>query len=224
VTVRAYKFLAPGQHSPFTDHQWEVPGVTGEVGWGVVELPLRHCENGWHACRPEHLSYWLAAELWEVELSGKVVEMGSSLVAERARLRRRVPRWPEIGAAFMAACAWRIRDLAVREARYAGAAGLADRLAACAELAAVAAVASAGQEQVGDDEVAALWGYAEDAVAYTNGDDPAAVAYVAAHAADRASPEPGQQILGDVTPFQRERVWQAQWLTKMLGLAEAAEG
>ena len=225
MTIRAYKFLTPGSRSPFTGHQWEVPGATGEVGWGVAELPLRHCENGWHVCQPEHLSYWLAAELWEVELSGEVMKMGCSLVAERARLNRRVPGWPDrIGAAFMAACAWRVRDLAVREARRAGAAELADRLAACAELGAVTAVASAGQEQVGDDEVAAMFGYSEDAVTYTNDGDPAAVAYVAAHAADRASPEPGQRLLGNVTPFQLERVWQAQWLTKTLGLAEVADG
>jgi hypothetical protein len=219
MTLQAYKFLAAGARGPFTDHPWVAPDAEGEAVWGVVDLPLRRCDNGWHACTVEHLPYWLGAELWEVELDGEILTEGCGLIAERARLRRQVPGWPDpVVARFVAACAWRLRDLAVAELALVGAGPWVQRLTACTDLESLASSASAGQDQVADDEAATMLGYAEDAATYAIAGDPAAVAYIAAHAADHRRTDPGEALTGDVTPFQLERSWQARWLAAELHL------
>lgn len=102
----AYKFLRPGAVAPFGRFTWP----TGEPGpW--VEAQPSVCVTGVHACRREHLPYWLAEELWEIELDG-VLEAERKLVAHRGRLVRRVEAWDDAAAeAFGAACAARVEAL-----------------------------------------------------------------------------------------------------------------
>ena len=79
--TRAYKFMRPGGVSPFTGVRWE------RDTWvkGGPHKPVA-CSWGIHACRPEHLPYWLNEELWDVELDGDIAATDYKLVAERGRL------------------------------------------------------------------------------------------------------------------------------------------
>ena len=102
-----YKFMREGAVSPFTGVRWS----RGE--WVEAGPPVP-CRHGVHACRLEHLPYWLNAELWEVELDGEIVETGHKLVAERARLVRRIDRWDRGAFRKLAvSCAAQARGLGV---------------------------------------------------------------------------------------------------------------
>jgi hypothetical protein len=84
--VIAYKFLKAGRTAPFTGFHWPVDQ------W-VEGGPVETCRDGIHACRVRHLPIWMAAELWEIELDGEIVEQARKLVAARGRLTRRIDGW-----------------------------------------------------------------------------------------------------------------------------------
>ena len=84
--VIAYKFLGAGAVSPFSGFRWQ-PGA-----W-VEAAPLEPCRNGIHACTVPQLPYWLAPDLWEIELDGELVVHARKLVATRARLLRHMHAW-----------------------------------------------------------------------------------------------------------------------------------
>jgi hypothetical protein len=111
--MHAYKFLRPGAVGPFSRVEWPQPEGAAPGGWlaaGTGEAAL--CRAGVHACAPEHLPFWLAEELWTVELREPVVEQRSKLVAPAGRLGTRVVAWDvDAALAFMAATLDRIRAL-----------------------------------------------------------------------------------------------------------------
>lgn len=82
----AYKFLKAGRTAPFTGFPWPLDD------WVEAES-VEHCRGGIHACRAQHLPIWMGAELWEIELAGKVLEQSRKLVAPRGRLTRRILDW-----------------------------------------------------------------------------------------------------------------------------------
>jgi hypothetical protein len=102
------KFLASGRRAPFTGTVWPAPKSADE--WVETEGTVTLCVSGVHACRTEHLGYWLNEELWVVELED--VEPGdhSKVVARRGRLRERVAAWDAAALAdFAHECARRAR-------------------------------------------------------------------------------------------------------------------
>jgi hypothetical protein len=102
--VIAYKFLRAGAVGPFSGFRWE-PGT-----WVEAE-GLEECRTGIHACRADDLPVWLDAELWEVELAGRIIEAERKVVAERARLTRRVEAWtPACAREFGRFCSRRTRE------------------------------------------------------------------------------------------------------------------
>jgi hypothetical protein len=102
--VIAYKFLRAGAVGPFSGFRWE-PGT-----WVEAE-GLEECRTGIHACRTYDLPVWLDAELWEVELAGRIIEAERKVVAERARLTRRVESWtPAVAREFGRFCSSRTRE------------------------------------------------------------------------------------------------------------------
>src|SRR2546430_4581918 len=102
----AYKFTRPGAVSPFSCFSWPMP-AGGQPGEWVEASESLPCRAGIHACRPAQLPYWLAAELWAIELEGEVVETADKVVARRGRLVEAVGAWTGGGAAaFAAACAF----------------------------------------------------------------------------------------------------------------------
>ena len=87
-----YKFLRADGTSPFSDFRWELP--SGRPGpW--VEADVDPCSSGIHACRAADLPYWAGHSLFEIELDGEILELGSKQVASRARLLRRIEVWEE---------------------------------------------------------------------------------------------------------------------------------
>lgn len=84
----AYKFLAEGGVGPFTGFRWPVRE------WVDAER-LAPCRAGVHACRIPDLPFWMASELWEVELGGEIVEHERKVVARRGRLLRRREAWSD---------------------------------------------------------------------------------------------------------------------------------
>lgn len=90
----AFKFLRPQGVAIFSGHAWQTPAA-GQVGEWVEagEGPLVPCVNGVHASAPHDLAFWLAEELWEVELDGELIEGPQAIIARRGRLVRKVEAW-----------------------------------------------------------------------------------------------------------------------------------
>src|SRR5207237_8018838 len=66
--------------------------------------------SGVHACRVEHLAWWVGEELWRVELDGPILEREMQIEAPRARLLDQVTAWDP--AAFVQACVGRTEGVA----------------------------------------------------------------------------------------------------------------
>jgi hypothetical protein len=100
----AYKFLAAGAVGPFTGFRWEPDTWVDAEG-------LEECRAGIHACRTHYLPIWMDAELWEVELAGTILEAERKVVAERARLTRRIESWtPALAGEFGRFCSRRTHE------------------------------------------------------------------------------------------------------------------
>ena len=203
--MRAWKFLDTGRIAPFGGHTWPAPGGNGPGAW--MRFPGREI----FACRLDDLPWWIAAEMWEVELEAPVRALETQVAAAAGRLLRRVGGWdaPTLRA-YGAACAERARDLTVqalgRDGRAEDAQALA-RTRSMLELGRVAR-ALAGDPRVFSSNLA---GYvAESAIRASEG-AAAAAANIAANAAVVA--------LGDPSAFDRERLWQARWIAEHAGLA-----
>ena len=112
--MRAYKFLRPGGIGLFSRTRWPLPSGADAGEWmranGAGDPSL--CRAGVHACAPAHLPFWIAEELWEIQLEGAVAERRAKLVAPAGRLVSRVDAWDQDAALdFMAATVDRIRAL-----------------------------------------------------------------------------------------------------------------
>jgi hypothetical protein len=200
----SYKFLRAGRTGPFSGFSWPEPGTWVRAGDDTAV-----CARGIHACRVRDLPWWLAEELWEVELDGEIEAAEHKLVAPAGRLRARIDRWTSACAEeFAEACAWRALEPAIEALRRSEHEGAARRLASCSTLDEVADTTRRLAEHAdaarniltiaGDGAVSALAGSAPT------------VAYIAAHAALRLDPATG---------YAHEREWQSRWLVERLGLS-----
>jgi hypothetical protein len=109
----AYKFLRSGARTLFTKASWPLPAASGPASWFEASPgPLVPCRNGLHACKVEDLAYWLADELWEIELDAEWIRAPDALIARRARLLRRIDRWeaPDTRSRFAEACVARAAE------------------------------------------------------------------------------------------------------------------
>jgi hypothetical protein len=199
----AYKFLRAGRVGPFSAFQWPEPGV-----WVRAPRSLASCRRGIHACRPRDLPWWLADELWEIELDGPLRPDEHKLIAAAGRLRAQIEAWtPACAQEYADACAWRAQERAVQaltraghvhEAReLASRTTLDDALVAARRLADAVPEARINLTIAGDGAFRALTGA------------PPTSAYIAAHAAMR---------LDGTAGYAAERAWQSQWLVERLGL------
>ena len=84
----AHKFLRSARIGPFSQFQWPEPGV-----WVRAPRDLVACQRGIHACRPSDLPWWLADELWEIELGGPVQPDEHKIIAPAGRLRAQIEAW-----------------------------------------------------------------------------------------------------------------------------------
>ena len=215
----AYKFTAPGGSGTFTGFDWPLPSGSEPGAWVHTPDGVSVCAAGVHACRTAHVPYWLGPELWEIELSGEVVESAYKLVAPAGRLTRRIDGWPEAEADFARDCAARTLDLAVAALRDEGMDALADTALAATSAAALQAVAVAAAE-VGPALAATLIGYAGDCLSDIDMGYYTMCAYVSATAfANRSTGDVTQDMTS--AGWVQERECQARWLADRLGLRDA---
>ncbi len=219
-TLIAYKFLRPGAVAPFSGHRWQVP-VNGEPGgWVAASTWTSVCRDGVYACERRHLPLWIWEELWEVELDGDVEAHDQKLRARRGRLARQIEPWSASCAkAFARACAGRAAIHASEPLRAAGHRGAAavledgDDLERVRELTAelwdqLPANARIPMGMASDGALRALTATASSDC-YVAAHGGAVSAYIAAMTALRVA---GRDRYDD------ERVWQADWLGRELGL------
>jgi hypothetical protein len=202
----AYKFLAQGRLGPFSGFRWPEPGV-----WVHTSGEPALCRRGVHACRPVDLPWWLAEELWEVELDGAVHAGRHKLTAASGRLGSHIATWtPARAQAFADACAWRARDHAVSALMRAGRAAEAAEVAGCATLEDTVA----GTRRLAGDVPAARISLtmAGDGAVRALGGAISTSAYIAAHAGRRLDGPAG---------YAAERAWQSDWLVRELELRSA---
>jgi len=202
----AYKFLRSGRVGPFSGYRWPEPRVL--VGASGTDP----CRRGVHACRIQDLPWWLADELWEIELGGWVRADEHKIVAPAGRLRVRIDGWtPTCAQEFADACAWRARDHATAALVRTGYAAAARGLAACATLPVLVDSARALALEIPSARI--ILTIAGDGAYRAVTGAPPTSAYIAAHAAMRLDGHAG---------YVAERAWQSQWLVKRLGLTETA--
>jgi hypothetical protein len=198
----AYKFLRSGRIGPFSGFRWPEPGT-----W-VRAVDVAACRHGVHACRLEDLPWWLADELWVIELADRPEIAEHKVVASAGRLVGRVEPWTASCAQEYAdACAWRGRDRAVQALTAAGHTGASGELAACQTLDAVLVTARRLAVDVPDIRIN-LTIAGDGAFRALTGAAPTS-AYIAAHAALR---------VGGPAAYTAERAWQSEWLVGRLGL------
>ena len=203
----AYKFLRAGRIGPFSDFAWPEPGVWVRAGAGTDQ-----CRRGIHACRPRDLPWWLAEELWEIELDGELQIDEHKIVAPGGALRSQIVGWTAACAQeYGEACAWRARDRAVEALSRAGHRHAADELAQCATLDGLVSTARHLADDVPDTRIS-LTIAGDGAFRALTGAAPTS-AYIAAHAALRVDGSDG---------YTAERAWQSRWLLERLGLTSAA--
>lgn len=211
--MKAHKFLLAGNVAPFSELVWP------EETWVEADGELETCRSGIHACRLDQLAYWLADELWEVELDGEIEEQELQVIAARGRLVRHVDAWDDAARRdFAVACVKRTAAYAAEKLREHDLPAEADLLDAAEELEQLAAraegAAAAAGKVVGAGAAVDLAEYVADAAGYAMAGHTAGAAFVAAHAAFVRAPA------GVADPFTAEREGQAQWLARRLGLSE----
>jgi hypothetical protein len=205
--VIAYKFLQSGRKGPFSGFEWPEPGV-----WVRADEDMVVCSRGIHACRARDLPWWLADELWEIELDGGIRTDEHKIFAPAGRLRSRVEGWtPACAQEYADACAWRARDRAVQALTRGGHAGAAERLAACPTLDDAQTLARELAAELPDTRISLT--IAGDGAFRALTGAPPTSAYIAAHAAMRLDGAEG---------YASERTWQSHWLVERLGLAPEA--
>jgi hypothetical protein len=198
----AYKFLRSGRVGPFSAFQWPEPGI-----W-VYTRELAACRRGIHACRPSDLPWWLADELWEIELDGHLERDQHKIIAPAGRLRSRIEAWtPACAQEYADACAWRARERAVQALTRAGHRHEARQLATCRSLDDVLVTARQLAGAVVDTRISLT--IAGDGAFRALTGAPPTSAYIAAHAAMR---------LDGAAGYEAERAWQSHWLVEQLGL------
>lgn len=199
----AYKFLRSGRTGPFSAFPWPEPGV-----WVRAHQETLACRDGIHACRIKDLPWWLADELWEVELDGRVQIDEHKLVAPAGRLRSQIGGWtPACARAFADACAWRAHGRALQALTRAGQAASAEELSACRTLDDVLTVAPRLATAVPETRISLTM--AGDGAFRALTEAAPTSAYIAAHAALRLDGADG---------YAAERAWQSSWLAERLGL------
>lgn len=205
--MRAYKFLRSGRRAPFSDLVWP------ENSWVTAVGSLDACRSGIHACRPEHLAYWLLPELWEIDLDGDLVETELKIVAQRGRLAHRVDAWDDaVRHDLGEECVRRTARYAVLELRELGLAREAERLEGARTVDELAETAVELSGTVSGGDAADLAAYVGDAHEYARIGHVSGAAFIAAHAADLHDP------VGVTDPFAAERAEQSRWLGERLEL------
>lgn len=206
--MRAYKFLDEHDRSPFTLTPW-TPDEWVET---ATALP---CRDGVHACHVEHLSYWLAPTLWEIELDDDAVPTRHKLTARRGRLVARIDDYPAAAIELGDVCTWRARDRAVGALRAGGSVALAEQFTAVSTLESVLALGAHVNDSTFAGTAAAL---AVDTAAFAIRGPITEAPFIGACAAGHAAAGPNGDQADFDAGFADERAFQSSWLASRLGL------
>jgi hypothetical protein len=95
--ISAWKFLDERSRGIFSGFSWPTPPFPGDPGPWVEAVDVVACERGIHSCTIDDLSWWMSAQLWEIELDGALRVGDRKIVAERGRLVRQVSEWTTLG-------------------------------------------------------------------------------------------------------------------------------
>ena len=213
-----YLFLRRGRRASLGETQWPAPHAREPGAW--LEAGIDAPPDSIQAYPPDELAWCLDEELWEVELEGDLHREGHALVAARGRLLSRVETWtPDVAAELVETCAFRVRDAAADALARAGLASEASDLAGCTSLDALERVGSDIAAR-STDPAATVAGFATDAVLYArDATSPARAAGVAAYVAAHALAGGDRGVTSYEARFADERRWQAEWLSRRLGLS-----
>lgn len=96
--VTLYKFLNGREATHVAGFRYRL-----RVWQAAAEGPLVACANGYHLLRPEHLSGWIARDLFVAEYDGEMVDVGDKVVVRRARVVEHLAGWNERTARLAAA-------------------------------------------------------------------------------------------------------------------------
>jgi hypothetical protein len=95
---------------------WHKPKGKRPGKWMPKIEVIEPCLSGYHLCRREDLVLWLGPAIYEAEARGEVMETGDKVVAQEARLLRRLDTWNERTARLFACdCAERVLHLTTDE-------------------------------------------------------------------------------------------------------------
>ncbi len=225
-----YKFLGRDRVALYTGYEWPVDE------WVETGGPLDLCANGLHACRRVNLPGWIDDELWLIELDGDQETHEDVVVAQRARLVRRVEAWDEPAMReFIERTIWRLRDLIVlglelhaRDARDLACASELDDVQQAAVALARAGTRYADVLVLLADIVALARGARPEQYEVSSHEDDlptpgaiaANIAFVAAHASGRCAVTASDDEASYDAGFAEERKRQAEWFNARLGLEE----
>ncbi len=205
--MRAWKFLDVGRVAPFGGHTWPAPGPVGPGAW------VRFAGREIFACRVDDLPWWIAPELWEVELEAPIRALETQVAAAGGRLVRQVTGWDSTTLrAYGVACAERARDLAVEAL---GRDGRVEEAQALARTRSMLELSRVARGFAGDAQVrlsSNLAGFVAESSMRASQGMAAAAANIAANAAVIAH--------GDPSVFPRERQWQARWIAEHAALGQ----
>ena len=224
------KFLGRGRVALYTGYQWPLDE------WVEADGPLDLCANGLHACRRVNLPGWIDDELWLIELDGDQETHDDFVVAQRARLVRRVDAWDEQAMRdFTEHTIRRLRDLIVlgleldaRDGRDLARASELDDIQQAAVALARAGTRYADVLVLLADIVALARGARPEQYEATIHEDDlptpgaiaANVAYVAAHVSGRCAVAGSDDEASYDVGFAEERKQQSEWFNARLGLEE----
>lgn len=211
-----YLGLRHGAVDRLTEFRWPAPSGGEPGAW--VRAGADAPPDAVRAYPVAQIAWGLDDELWQIELGGTTTGDGRALHGSSGRLVRLVEAWePSAATALTEACAWRVRDAAVRELRGEQSADEAKALAQTADLIALEAVGNA--IAAGSGAGSRLSGFAADVVLYArDAASPAAGAAVAAYVAAHALAGGDKNVRAYEPRFEAERGWQAEWLRRRLGL------
>lgn len=90
---KCYKFLSGNGYGYYSNTPWLLPDGDGPGPWMPKIENIKMCRSGYHVCTDNNLMDWADEALWEVELRGKISIGKNKIVAQEARLLRRVSEW-----------------------------------------------------------------------------------------------------------------------------------
>lgn len=203
-----WKFLVRGAVGPFGGVRWPEPSANRPGAW------VRPTAGEVFACRVPDLPWWLAAELWEVQLEEPLRELDTQVASIAGRLVHRVEAWNDAAMLdYGIACAHRARGLAVAALHEDWRTSEAEALLAAEGIVQIARLARQFAAEAKVRASANLAGYVAESATRASEGAAAAAANIAANAAVFAR--------GNRAAFDLEREWQARWIAHRTGLPQS---